>query len=590
MATKRTARNDGARRVDDYDVRAEAGLHLHWEGRRIYRSRVPVPRVLEPDRRLSRGADGHNLVIEGDNLQVMVSLRSQFNAAVDVCYIDPPYNRGGNDFRYSDARFHDPNADASDAYYVSNEDGGRHTKWMNYMAPRLAMIHEMLAPHGIIFVSINDIELFRLGMLMDEIFDESNRIGVICWKGSADNNPTRLAIDHEYVLVYAKRLSEVPAAWRSPDDELRDTLLEHFDEMKSETTDVAALKKRWTAFCRANKGALDRLGRYKDLDEELRPFQVAYRVHNPKPGGYRYDVIHPVTKKPCKEPLNGYRFPETRMKELIKEKRIIFGKTHEQIVQMKDYLDEYRDSLRSVVEMDARKGAYALKSLFGKNFDGFRNPKPVELIERLVGAGGTKDALVLDAFAGSGTTGHAVLRLNKRDGGNRRFIMIEEGNGEDKYARTLIAPRLKKAIAKEDLPGGFTFLKTGRGLDREAILSLERERIVNVICQTDRTGTGSGIRVIGEGKYLIGANRRDEAIALCWSGREDSEVTGEVVNAALKEVTKHGLKTPMRIYGTTCRISETKSFTFCQIPDEILAALYLSTPDGNGPVAEASIT
>src|SRR5581483_7154564 len=168
----------------------------------------------------------------------------------------------------------------------------------------------------------------------------------------------------------------------------------------------------------------------------------------------------------------------------------IFGKDHTQIVQMKDYLDEYRDSLRSVIEMDARKGAYTLKALFGKNFDGFRNPKPVELIERFIGAAGGKDALVLDAFAGSGTTGHAVMRLNKLDGGSRRFILIEEGNNGDQYARSLIAPRLIKAVKKEQLPGGFTFLKTGRGLDREAILSLERERIVNVICQTDRTGTG----------------------------------------------------------------------------------------------------
>lgn len=256
---------------------------------------------------------------------------------------------------------------------------------------------------------------------------------------------------------------------------------------------------------------------------------------------------------------------------------------------MKDYLDEYRDSLRSVIEMDARKGAYTLKALFGKNFEGFRNPKPVELIDRLIGAAGDRDALVLDAFAGSGTTGHAVMRLNKQDGGHRRFILIEEGNGVDRYARTLISPRLKKAIKKEDLPGGFTFLKAGRDLDREAILSLEREKIVNVICQTDRTGTGSGIRVISGGKYLIGANRRSEAIALCWQGREDSDVTGDVVDAALKEVAKQGLKTPMRIYGTTCRISETKSFTFCQIPDEILAALYLSTADDNGALPESSI-
>jgi adenine-specific DNA-methyltransferase len=590
ILSRMTSRRRTSSRVPEPDadgVRLEAGLHLHWEGRRLYRARVPVPRVLEPDKRLSVGSEGENLVIEGDNLHVMVSLRSQFNAAIDVCYIDPPYNRGGDDFRYSDARFHDPDADGSDAVYVSNEDGGRHTKWMNFMAPRLAMIHEMLAPQGILFVSINDIELFRLGMLLDEIFDESNRIGVICWKGSADNNPTRLAIEHEYVLIYAKRLSEVARVWSSPDDELRDMLLERFEQMKKEISSVPELKKRWAAFCRANKGALDRLGRYKEVDEDLRPYQVAYRVHNPKPGGYRYDVLHPVTKKPCREPLNGYRFPQNRMKELINEKRIVFGKTHDQIVQMKDYLDEYRDSLRSVIEMDARKGAYTLKALFGKDFEGFRNPKPVELIERLVGAAGNKDALVLDVFAGSGTTAHAVMRLNKQDGGNRRFILVEEGNGTDRYARTLIVPRLKKAIEKEELPGSFTFLRAGRGIDREAILSLEREKIANVICQTDRTGTGSGIRVIVGGKYLIGANRKNEAIALCWAGREDSAVTGEVVDAALKEVTKRGLKTPMRIYGTTCRMSETKSFTFCQIPDEILAALYVSAPESNGAATQA---
>src|SRR5262245_24535544 len=106
MGRRRTAERTPGTNGDG--VRPEAGLHLHWEGRRLYRARVPVPRVLEPDQRLSQGSDGENLVIEGDNLQAMVSLRSQFNAAVDVCYIDPPYNRGGNDFRYSDARFHDP--------------------------------------------------------------------------------------------------------------------------------------------------------------------------------------------------------------------------------------------------------------------------------------------------------------------------------------------------------------------------------------------------------------------------------------------------------------------------------------------------
>jgi adenine-specific DNA-methyltransferase len=505
---------------------------------------------------------------------VMVSLRSQFNEMVDVVYIDPPYNRGGNDFRYSDARFHDPNADGSDSQYVANEDTGKHTKWLNYMAPRLHMIHELMADHGVIFVSINDIEMFRLGMLMDELFDERNRIGVICWRGSTDNNPSRIAIEHEYVLCYAKRISEVPNIWTSPEDEIKEALIEAYEDVKRQNESHSAREKAWKQVISDNKQALARLGRYNKLDASG-PYQVAYRVHNPHPGGYRYDVIHPVTNKPCRIPLNGYRFPEARMKALIKEGKIVFPATHEKIVQMKDYLSDYRATLRSVVTLDARKGAYTLKALFGKNFEGFDNPKPVELIEQLIGAGGGRSAVVLDAFAGSGTTGHAVLRLNKLDGGSRRFILIEEGNGDDKYARTLIAPRLKKAARQEALEGGFTFLKTGKELDRDAILSLERAKIASVIRQTDRTGLAGGIQAVAGKRYVIGRNRRKEAIALHWEGREKSAITGRIVNEALKEASALGLATPTRIYGTTCRISETPSFVFCQIPDEIMASLYL---------------
>jgi len=139
-------------------------MYLHWDGRRTYRTRMPAPRVLEPVSELSYGKDRGNRIIEGDNLQVMVSLRSHYRGMVDVAYLDPPYNTGKNDFRYSDRRFKDPNADSDDAVYVSNEDGGRHTKWLNYMGPRLALTWELLADHGICFISIDDNELFRLGM------------------------------------------------------------------------------------------------------------------------------------------------------------------------------------------------------------------------------------------------------------------------------------------------------------------------------------------------------------------------------------------------------------------------------------------
>jgi adenine-specific DNA-methyltransferase len=195
----------------------------------------------------------------------------------------------------------------------------------------------------------------------------------------------------------------------------------------------------------------------------------------------------------------------------------------------------------------------------------------------LVGAAGDRDSIVLDAFAGSGTTGDAVLQLNRLDKGRRRFILIEEGNGGDDYARTLTAPRIQKAIEIDDLHSGFTFLRTGRGLDREAILGLEREKIAAVICQTDRTGAGSGIRRINGPQWIIGANGRNEALALVWQGKTGSRVTSEIINQALAEAKGLDLKTPLRIYGTTCALSETRTFRFCQIPDEILASLASDT-------------
>ena len=123
-------------------------MYLHWEGRKGYRTRMPAPRVLEPVPELSCGDSEGNRVIEGDNLQVMISLRSHYQGAIDVAYLDPPYNTGKKDFAYSDARFHDPNADGDDMVYVNNEDGGRHTKWLNYMGPRLWLVWQLLADDG----------------------------------------------------------------------------------------------------------------------------------------------------------------------------------------------------------------------------------------------------------------------------------------------------------------------------------------------------------------------------------------------------------------------------------------------------------
>lgn len=561
------------------------GLYLQWEGKKVYRQRIPTPRLLEPVAKLSVGVDSQNLIIEGDSLQALASLKSRYAGEVDIIYIDPPYNLGKDDFRYSDKRFHDPDADDSDAVYVTNEDGGRHTKWLNFIAPRLYMLWEILNDsRGVIFVSINDVELFRLGLLMNEIFGEENHLGTLIWNASTDNNPTRIATEHEYILCYAKNKSLIPPVWKGRQSDIRDLMLETYEQIKAETSDLQEIQRRFRKFIRENRESLEPLTHYTHVDKKG-PYTGSRKVHNPGKEGYRYDVIHPVTKKPCKAPARGYRYPPDAMQKLIDEDRLIYGEDENQIVQIKVYLKDYVGSLKSVInDIDSRTGANTLAALFD-NRDVFRNPKPVELIELLLDYSSHPNSLVLDAFAGSGTTGHAVLSLNQSDGGNRRFILIEEGrgkNGKDKFARTLTAERIKRAIERNAYKGGFTFYETGKKLDRKAIVGLERDALANLICQADETGRGKCITRMSGHRYVIGKNPRNEAICLVWNGEDDSEVKRDDLRAAAEEVTAAGLKRPFRIYGTFCRVADIgTSWKFCQIPDEILAQMHIQDDLGD---------
>lgn len=551
------------------------GISLYWEGNKLYHQRIPKPRLLQPVTNLSYNETFENRIIEGDNLQVLASLKNIYGGVVDAIYIDPPYNLGKEDFRYSDRRYHDPNADNSDAVYVTNEDGGKHTKWLNFMAPRLYMLRQMLSEVGVIFVSINDVELFRLGMLMNEIYGEENWVGTIVWRSNTENNPTQIAIEHEYILCYARNKSSLPTQWSSPDNDAKDLMLKAYKDIKVRTTDIVELQREFTRFVKDNEAYLGGLTRYKNVDERA-PYISARNLHNPKPGGYDYDIIHPDTGKPCKKPVTGWRYPEESMNHLrYVEKRILFAKDETQVPQIKEYLDEVTFALRSVVDIYGGIGSNNLKDLFGER-SVFKNAKPVDLIELLLSYSTHPDSVVLDAFAGSGTTGEAVLRLNHRDKGNRRFILIEEGIGKDNFCRTVTAPRIKLAIEKFGYNSGFTFYETGREIDRLAIVTLARDALANLICQSDETGRGRGIERVEGYQYVIGKNQRSEAICLVWDGDNRSEVTKEDLKAAAQEVKEAGLKKPFRIYGRTCRYSDAgASWKFCQIPDEILAQMHI---------------
>lgn len=593
-ATAEVTADTGAELAVVEDQPSGPGLYLHWDGRRGYRTRMPAPRVLEPVKRYSVGDGDGNKVIEGDNLQVMVSLRSQYRSSIDIAYLDPPYNTGKNDFRYSDKRFRDPNADANDGVYVSNEDGGRHTKWLNYVGPRLWLVWELLADHGVCFVSINDVELFRLGMLMDEVFGEKNRVGVIVWKQQVDNNPTHVVVEHEYILCYAKRADLLPDRWAGTSP-AKQWLLDTYIELRAQEPDPAKLQRLWQSALRVQKKAykdavaggrlvdevdIGRMDRFRNITNDLGPWAKDWHLENTKPGGYVYDIPHPITGEPCRKPPKGYRYSWESMQLLLADDRIVFGTDHTETAQLRRYLRDASDSLRSVIAIPGRKGADRLKELFPKGTVSFPNPKPVELMELLFRSAGDLDALVLDPFAGSGTTGDAVMRLNAQDGGVRRFILIEEGAPDDRYAKTVTVPRLKAAIRKDALNAGFQFLHTGQRLNRDAILELEREAVTSLIIQTDITGVGRGIKKVA-GRYIIGSNARNEALALCWNGRTRSTVDRTVLRAMFEEAKALGLQKPLRVYGTTCTVGETESFRFCQIPDEILAALQIAEADAD---------
>jgi len=275
------------------------------------------------------------------------------------------------------------------------------------------------------------------------------------------------------------------------------------------------LTKAYKEWLRVNKRFLRPLDRYKYIDEEG-VYTGSQSVHNPGREGYRYNVIHPDTKKPCKQPLMGYRFPEETMKELLAKDRILFGKDESKIIELKLYAEEYEDKLPSVITLDGRTGAYELRELFPDIKKPFENPKPSRLIEQLLSFTVEPDDIVLDSFAGSGTTAHALLRLNKQDGGKRRFILIEcedyAGRITTERVHRVIkgVPKAKDENLKRGLGGSFSYFELGKPIELESILSGNRlpsyRELARYIFYT-ATGEEFGEKALNEKKHFIGESR-----------------------------------------------------------------------------------
>jgi adenine-specific DNA-methyltransferase len=384
-----------------------------------------------------------NLIIEGDNLEVLKLLQKSYLGKVKMIYIDPPYNTG-KDFIYPDDYTeslqtyleYTCQVDTEGRKFGTNADtqGRFHSKWLNMLYPRLYLARALLRTDGVIFISIDDKELHNLRRLCDELFGEENRIGIITWKNVTDNNPTLITPDNEFIVCYARSRESLPQAWTSKVSFSKDLLQEEYDRLKALGLPLEEIERRVRDFISDNQESVGFLSRYKHVDDQG-IYTGSESVHNPRPGGYDFEVMHPETRRPMRKPANGYRFPESTFRDMESKGVILSGPDENRIVKIKKYLADYEDVLRSVITLDGRLGTYELKRLFPGEEPVFTNPKPAELLESLLSFVTDRDSIVLDLFAGSGSTAEAVLRLNRQDGGARRFILVQlpEPTGRDDY-------------------------------------------------------------------------------------------------------------------------------------------------------------
>jgi adenine-specific DNA-methyltransferase len=358
-----------------------------------------------------------NLIIHGDNLEALKALLPTHAGKVDCIFIDPPYNTGNEGWCYND-NVRSPLMKEwlkKSANPVDKEDLERHDKWLCMMWPRLNLLRELLHEDGLLFISIDDNEADKLQIIISEIFGDDSVLGRFIWKSrqNKDNrNIAGLSNDHEYVLIVGKQIegdTRSGDGFLNPDNDLRGA---------------------WTS---GNMVGLASIEERRNL---------------------HYPLIDPDTKINYGCPPRGWRYEPSTMNKLIQEKRILWPASATGRPREKCFLDKLPDKTNASTVIDrpifTRDGTDAFERIMGNRTFAF--PKPPELIEYLLGQHYNSNAVILDSFAGSGTTAHAVLAANQKDGGNRRFILIE---CED-YADTLTAERVRRII------NGYPFSGTQR--------------------------------------------------------------------------------------------------------------------------------
>lgn len=417
---------------------AQERYHLNWPGKReaLLTANAPIAKTLRPCREESVAFDStKNLFIEGDNLDALRLLRESYLGRIKLIYLDPPYNRKkGNNLVYRDdfvgntyeylKQSNQTDRDENRLLANTESNGRFHSDWLSMLYQRLRVARHLLAKNGVIAISIDDAETANVLHLCYEVFGEANFVGTLIWKNATDNNPSNIAIEHESIHVFARNKPDLEGVWQSSVSDVKEVLVRIGAELIEKHPQSDALQDAYTEWYRENKNQLGPLADYKFIDA-TGVYAGSRSVHNPGKEGYRYDVPHPITKRACKQPLMGYRFPEETMKRLLAEGRVLFGDDETKLIELKAYASEFEDKLSSVFDLDGRSGAYDLKTLFPEAKKVFSNPKPVLLMERLISFMSGPQDICLDLFSGSSTLAHAVLEVNRREDASRRFIGVQ---------------------------------------------------------------------------------------------------------------------------------------------------------------------
>lgn len=452
---------------------------LNWIGKEaVVKHHKEVPfRLLEPVPDLSCGDGGSgNLIVQGDNLHALKALLPRYAGQVKCIYIDPPYNTGNEGWVYND-NVNSPEIRKWLGEVVGKEGEtlDRHDRWLSMMYPRLVLLKQFLRDDGAIFVSIDDNEAGNLQALMREVFGTANEIATIVWEKGKKGDSKLVSVTHEYIVAFARNkalLKERNIRWRRKKPGA-DAVLDHYESMRKKHGDNhAAIRKEMMGWYRAMPKGDPRKGHKHYNWSDKRGLYFAADFAGPDDGREsrpRYPIPHPITQEPCAMPSTGWRWEEDTTKAALSEDppRIHFGKDHSTIPNRKSYLFEIdEEPMMSVFYKDGRAATLEVEAILGAG--AFPFPKDSDVIADLVGMVVEPGDLVLDSFGGSGTTAHAVLRLNQHLKEPVRFILVELN---DDVARNKTRERVRKAVegytplaGKKRVPvaglgGGFQFCR-----------------------------------------------------------------------------------------------------------------------------------